>query len=429
MTCTWVNDLEKGRGRRRGVRVRAVSATLADLLAMSPHKKQSGRTHLEHRQCRSLIEGDGVKRLPARTAPILRLNSLCPYYTMFPLAFPFRALQDAAKGDWVLDPFCGRGTTNFAARLRGLPSVGVDSSPVAAAIAKAKMVSVSSDDVIKVCRDVLSACGPPREVPEGEFWSLCYHPKTLEELCVLRESLRDSRPRPEHVALTAILLGLLHGPTSKGVPSYASNQMPRSYATKPVPAVRYWKARGLRPKKVSLLDLVSRRAKFSFHTQPPLVAGSVRKGDSRNLPNELSPKPFRWVVTSPPYFGMRSYVPDQWLRNWFLGGPADVPYTTRGQVRHGVDEFASDLAQVWQRCAKQCAAGARLIVRFGALPSGREGRVDLLKQSLIEAECGWRVLTTRRAGVAPRQRRQATQFKRVKSAAAEEIDVYARLEK
>ena len=63
------------------------------------------------------------------------LNGICPYFTMFPLDFPLNILQCRAKhGESVLDPFCGRGTTIFAARLTGLSSVGVDSSPVAAAM-------------------------------------------------------------------------------------------------------------------------------------------------------------------------------------------------------------------------------------------------------------------------------------------------------
>jgi len=40
---------------------------------------------------------------------------------MFPLDFPLDILRKRAlPGDRVLDPFCGRGTTNFAARLVGL---------------------------------------------------------------------------------------------------------------------------------------------------------------------------------------------------------------------------------------------------------------------------------------------------------------------
>jgi hypothetical protein len=49
------------------------------------------------------------------------LNAICPYWTMVPLEFPWRALAAADAGEWVLDPFCGRGTTLFAARKLGCP--------------------------------------------------------------------------------------------------------------------------------------------------------------------------------------------------------------------------------------------------------------------------------------------------------------------
>jgi 2-polyprenyl-3-methyl-5-hydroxy-6-metoxy-1,4-benzoquinol methylase len=73
------------------------------------------------------------------TIPRLRLNVICPYYTMFPISFPMAALADAKAGERVLDPFCGRGTTAYAARLLGLPTVGIDADRVAVTIAKAKL--------------------------------------------------------------------------------------------------------------------------------------------------------------------------------------------------------------------------------------------------------------------------------------------------
>src|SRR6266705_1167133 len=76
------------------------------------------------------------------------LNGICPYYTMFPLDFPMRVLSRVDRpGGWVLDPFCGRGTTNFAARVLGLPNVGFDSNPVAIAIAAAKLTTVHPKQV------------------------------------------------------------------------------------------------------------------------------------------------------------------------------------------------------------------------------------------------------------------------------------------
>ena len=72
----------------------------------------------------------------------IALNAICPYFTMFPLDFPHSVLASRARsGECVLDPFCGRGTTNFAARLLGLPTIGIDTDLVAMAATEAKLVA------------------------------------------------------------------------------------------------------------------------------------------------------------------------------------------------------------------------------------------------------------------------------------------------
>ena len=76
------------------------------------------------------------------------LNAICPYWTMFPLSFPLAILAEANRGEWVLDPFCGRGTTLYAARKLGLPAVGIDSNEVASAIAAAKMVAAAPEAIV-----------------------------------------------------------------------------------------------------------------------------------------------------------------------------------------------------------------------------------------------------------------------------------------
>src|SRR4051812_41677998 len=99
------------------------------------------------------------------------LNAVCPYFTMFPLEFPLRLLQRHARpGDWVLDPFSGRGTTNYAARLLGLPSIGIDSSPVAVALTQAKLANASPTSIVHSAERILESTRAANEVPEGEFW-------------------------------------------------------------------------------------------------------------------------------------------------------------------------------------------------------------------------------------------------------------------
>jgi hypothetical protein len=355
--------------------------------------------------------------------PLLnRLNTVCPYFTMFPINFPLRVLRDGGPDAHVLDPFCGRGTTLYAARLLGQRSFGIDASPVAVAIAAAKQALVDRFAVEALAVQLMTNTHEPRDIPEGEFWHWCYHPTTLRDLCSLREQLACLPDNPTATLLRAITLGILHGPLTKGDPAYLSNQMPRTYATKPRSAVNFWRRRDMRPSRVRVLDVLLRRIHYVLQAVPDPVAGEVHCGDSREVLPSLSEN-FTHVVTSPPYYGMRSYVPDQWLRYWFLGGPADVTYSHRNELGRGSSKaFVEALRSVWSATANQCAPGAKLVVRFGALPCSKADPRALLRESLRNT--GWRITTSRDAGVPVSRRRQASQFTRTGEYATE-IDLYA----
>src|SRR5262245_58787665 len=100
------------------------------------------------------------------------LNAICPYFTMFPIDFPLGVLARGPRG-LVVDPFCGRGTTNLAARLNGLPTIGIDSSPVAVTATAGKLPrrNVDPQKIVRLSQEILSA-GAPQRIPAGEFWAL-----------------------------------------------------------------------------------------------------------------------------------------------------------------------------------------------------------------------------------------------------------------
>lgn len=358
-----------------------------------------------------------------------RLNTVCPYFTMFPLEFPLGLLRDARRGQWVLDPFCGRGTTMFAARQLGLGSVGIDANPVAIAIARAKVAPVDPEEVKALAHELLTGNYQPRDVPTGTFWRYIYHPQTLQELCSLREQLLEHKDDSASDVLRAIALGILHGPLTKNAPTYLSNQMPRTYATKPDAAAKFWKARGMKPPRVPVLETMLRRINYTLALVPPIpVRSEVRQGDARLVLPRLRRK-FDWVVTSPPYYGMYTYVPDQWLRSWFLGGRPAVEYDATQQISQGgIGGFTAGLAIVWKWTAARCNPGAILGIRFGALPSERVDPEQLLRKSLNQADAGWEICEVRDAGTPKRQARQAAQFKRA-GEYAPEIDCIAILAK
>lgn len=354
-----------------------------------------------------------------------RLNGICAYYTMFPLDFPLRRLREAHRGAWVLDPFCGRGTTNLAARMCGLPSVGIDSSPVAVAIAQAKLSGATSSRVIDSCRKILAA-ERVTSVPHGEFWELCYHPETLLEICRVRDALLKSSRSEARISLRALMLGLLHGPLRKGPPAHLSNQMPRTYATKPDGAVRYWRKRGMLPPRVPLFALVQRRAPFYLDRILPRINGEVLRWDSRGrIDARIRPR-FSHVITSPPYVAMDHYLRDQWLRNWFVGGPARPTWNRHNALlTDSPDQFVAEMGRVWSSVGAVCKRGARLTVRFGSIPGKQINPTNVITASLDASDCDWRILTVTDAGPATQGRRQSDQFLNSPRNSLREVDVHA----
>lgn len=356
------------------------------------------------------------------------LNGVCPYFTMFPLDFPRRILERyARRGHRVLDPFCGRGTTNFAARLVGLDSLGIDSNPVAAAVTQAKLVTTTPAAVMRAAERILDDVDKA-DVPRGEFWRLAYDRAVLQTLCRLREGLRRDCSSNARKVLRAIVLGALHGPLQKTVQSYFSNQCTRTYAPKPGYAVRFWRANGLQPPSVDVLALIRRRATHLLSEPIGKCAGKAVLGDSR-VPDVLlraAQEEFDWVITSPPYYGMRTYMQDQWLRNWFIGGPDRVDYRHINQLEHtSPSVFSDELRKVWTSVSKVCGNEAKLVVRFGGIADRKANPLGIVKSSLLDS--GWRIRTLHSAGRADCGKRQADTFLRERSRPLEEYDLWAEI--
>lgn len=342
-----------------------------------------------------------------------RLNAVCPYFTMFPIEFPKKLLKNARPRDVVLDPFCGRGTSNYAARERGLTSFGIDTSPVAVAIARAKLVDTTFEEVMNLAWTLLSG-GRATGVPSGTFWKLAFHEETLIELVSIRNGLLSMRQSPAAVMLRAIMLGCLHGPLPKHLENagYFSNQMPRTYASKPAYSVKFWRKHKLVPPRIPVLIPLQRKAAAIFasnlrrsksnHTYIVLGDSGKRKSYS-HIDRRVS-----HVITSPPYYGLRTYLTDQWLRNWFLGGDPVVPYGEEHQVSHAsLLDFASSLAHVWDNCGDVLASTGRLVVRFGAIGSRDVDPRAVIASSLKLSKHAWSLNRTIQVSRAKPEKRQA----------------------
>jgi hypothetical protein len=367
--------------------------------------------------------------VPKVDKELTALNAVCPYFTMFPLQFPLAVIGRSARArELVFDPFCGRGTTNFAARLLGIPSFGIDSSPVAVAATSAKLVnSITPAEIICEAKTILKDRAPVYN-PSGEFWRMAFRPHVLIDLCKLRNELLHNCRSDVRKALRGIVLSALHGPLKKdGGSSYFSNQSPRTFAPKPSYAVRFWREKGFRAPDVSVLQVIGERAERYYARLPSKVIHRVRRGDARSrslVRTVCGDERPTLILTSPAYYGLRTYIPDQWLRNWFLGGPPHVDYSHGVQLTHrSLELFTADLKKVWQNVADVSDDRARLVFRFGAINNRLLDPRDVIQQSLKDTP--WRLKTIVDAGTARLGKRQSDTFVRRPEAPIVEFDAWA----
>src|SRR5213075_1329624 len=199
-----------------------------------------------------------LKRLP--------LHAICPYLAMFPAEFVREKVETySAPGDWVFDPFCGRGTTVLESLLLGRNAAGSDINPVAFCVARAKAERPTLAAVLRRVSDLRSIY--KRSSPEKwdtersslpPFFKQAFYSTTLKELLFLRSTLNWSRRKTDRF-IAALALGSLHGEMDRS-DAYFSNQMPRTICLKPAYSVRYWRSKNLAPEKRKVFEMLKQKA-------------------------------------------------------------------------------------------------------------------------------------------------------------------------
>ena len=307
----------------------------------------------------------------------LALHAICPYFAMFPESFVREQVEAySRRGDWVFDPFCGRGTTVLESLLAGRHAAGSDVNPVAYCVSRAKVERPTLNGVkLRIERLHEAYERAPQERLERDrsdlppFFRRAFYPTTLCELVFLRSSLNWRGERTDRF-IAALVIGSLHGEMDRSS-AYFSNQMPRTICLKPDYSVRYWRDNGLFPRKRKVFDMLIQKAEHRLDNLPKCPSGKVRMADARHVSGRFKElrRKVALVVTSPPYLNVTRYEEDQWLRLWFLGGE---PRPTYGHVskddRHeGTKGYWQFLKESWSGLAPLLAARAKIVVRLGAI--------------------------------------------------------------
>jgi site-specific DNA-methyltransferase (adenine-specific) len=297
-------------------------------------------------------------------------HPMCSYLASFPAALAHAFIDRySRRGDVVLDPFSGRGTTPLQACAEGRIGVGNDLNPFAHLLTAAKVDPASRSaaqtrlTALRVAwagdgrswlelgeRVVRRPSHPSSRVPAAgsgagfdaraeavpEEVALAFHPRTLGQLLFVRSALRMDDPTDRFLA--ASISGILHGKSA----TYLSELMPNTFSMAPR-YVREFAARtGFRSAERDVFDCLELKLNRLFRQEPPRTAGLALLGDARDVAARAGsslrarglPDRARLVVTSPPYLRVVKYGYYNWLRTWFLGFDARAIDATLDDAHH-----------------------------------------------------------------------------------------------
>jgi hypothetical protein len=314
---------------------------------------------------------------------------------MFPETFVRRHVEaHSKKGDWVFDPFCGRGTTVLESLLLGRNAAGSDLNPVAFCISRAKVERPMVDEVKKRI-DTLEERFAGMDLGQWEreirslpaFFRRAFYPATLRELLFMRSALNWRTNRTERF-IAATILGSLHGEMDRSR-AYFSNQMPRTICLKPDYSLRYWKEKRLFPKKRKVFEMLRQKVEYRLRGFPDCATGEVKLVDARKVSSRFPGLHAKvaLVITSPPYLNVTCYEEDQWLRLWFLGGEAHPTYgkVSKDDRHTKPPEYWQFLNESWAGLAPLMRDRATLVIRLGAIGLRESEMTAQLSESVKSA--------------------------------------------
>jgi hypothetical protein len=336
----------------------------------------------ETRAAQLALDLDRVPQLPALPiAPEWKdqqrlwghsFHPMCSYLASFPAALAHAFIgRYSRRGDVVLDPFSGRGTTPLQACAEGRIGLGSDLNPFAHLLTAAKVEpaapaeartrlaglrlawATDSTGWLSLADAVLADPGPAgARVPtagsgggagdaaEGEpipaEVAVAFHRRTLAQLLLVRTSLRLDRPTDRFLA--AALTGILHGKSA----SYLSTIMPNTFSMAPR-YVRDFAARtDFHSPERDVFDGLELKLGRLYRQAPPQTRGVALLGDARDIATRARdalrqrglPDRARLVVTSPPYLRVVKYGYYNWLRTWLLGFDAAAIDATLDDAHH-----------------------------------------------------------------------------------------------
>lgn len=267
------------------------------------------------------------------------------------------------RGDWVLDPYCGSGTTLLACKEKDINSIGIDLLPIAVLASRVKTGEYNTEELRKEAKTIFEK--KFEKIPFSFPFSRFFNKHVLEDIMLFkRETDRIENEKTRAFFLLALI----------------NSAMKASWLWKDGNVLKV-KKHPLPPFRKFFKRRVSKMIKEAERFRGTGKA-LVKQLDPRNL--DLWDGTIDSVITSPPYLNQIDYSKVYAVENWFVGNQQEIP-SYRGPEKE--KQYFSDLEKVLKELFRVCKKGAKAGMVVGNAYFPKEERIvesDLILSHLAE---------------------------------------------
>lgn len=223
----------------------------------------------------------------------------------------------ATPGQWIYDPFMGRGTTLIEAKLRGYNVIGNDVNPLSTILSAPRLCQQNIEDIATRIENIKL----PEVDIEDEELLVFFEARTLGELYGWRQYFKERHADGTFDEIDAwiqmVACNRLTG-HSKGF--FSVYTLPPNQATTLNAQRKINTKRKQSPEYRDTKALILRKSKSLLRNELPKgynATTSTLLCRSADATPEIKDQSVQLIVTSPPFLDIVNYVGDNWLRNWF----------------------------------------------------------------------------------------------------------------